>query len=234
MTQIVSDDTVSVVNFSYGFCEAPYRSLAVSMDALAKQGNALGMAFETPEFGGGYCERGAPPTPVAPGTSPHFLAIGATRLEMNDGTYLTEGASAMTNGGVSALFALPKYQQHIPNVQPGGRNTPDVAIPADINRSGPASYYAGKWQHPKIFVNNAPVAALLAEIEEIAGTRLGNVTDSLYRGFFRYGYSTRSATLFHDIQRGEDAAGVSAGPGYDAVTGIGSADGYGIATTIRF
>jgi subtilase family serine protease len=157
-----------------------------------------------------------------------------THLEA--GTYVSEkawneGDGASTGGGISVLFDAPPYQKSA--VKANGRGLPDVAYNAGVNtgviafwgvpfgvgaafRFGGTSAGAPQW------------AGILAIANQVAGKRLGYLNSAFYQ--LRqtppnYGPS------FHDITVGDNSltgiTGFSAGPGWDATTGIGTpkADG---------
>jgi kumamolisin len=121
---------------------------------------------------------------------------------------------------VSDTFALPSYQTSagVPaSANPGGhvgRGVPDVAGDAD-----PATGYdivlGGTTQ---TFGGTSAVAplwsALIARINSELGRSAGFVHPLLYA----------KPSAFHDVVSGSNGA-YSAGPGWDACTGLGSPDG---------
>jgi kumamolisin len=134
----------------------------------------------------------------------------------------SEGA---TGGGVSDVFALPAWQSAA-GVPPsankdGGRGVPDVAGDADPNTGynilvdgqsgaiGGTSAVAPLW------------AALVALINQSNGKPAGFVNPTLYA-------SGDSSGDFRDITSGNNGA-YSAGPGWDACSGLGSPNGAKLA-----
>ncbi len=128
-----------------------------------------------------------------------------------------EGA---TGGGVSGFFALPTYQQTagVPKSPSGfvGRGVPDVAGDADpetgynVVVDGSATVIGGTSAVAPLW------AGLLARINQSLGKDVGYVNPLLY--------ASESAATFHDITSGTNGT-YSAGPGWDACTGLGSPDG---------
>lgn len=171
-----------------------------------------------------------------PSASPHVLACGGTRLESSGGVIQNEvtwnegPGNGSTGGGVSETFPLPAYQNSakVPvSVNPGGfkgRGVPDVAGDAD-----PATGYQVYVDGQQSIIGGtsavAPLwAGLIALINEQLGKPVGYVNPALYA-------KAGSGKLFHDIISGNNGA-YSAGPGWDACTGLGSPDGQAILTAL--
>jgi kumamolisin len=164
-----------------------------------------------------------------PASSPYVVACGGTTLIASANTItsetvwnkLAQGEGA-TGGGVSAQFAKPSYQSGInvpapPNAS-GGRGVPDVAANAD-----PTTGYNVLIDGTKTVIGGtsavAPLyAALFARINQALRaqnrTRAGFVHPTLYQ----------NPNAFNDITQGNNGS-FSAGPGWDATTGLGSPDG---------
>jgi kumamolisin len=168
-----------------------------------------------------------------PASSPHALACGGTRLQANPttGEVISEtvwnnGAGrGATGGGVSEAFDRPSWQgaAGVP-LQHGkpGRGVPDVAAVAD-----PQTGYRVRVDGIDAVIGGtsavAPLwAALVTRLAQAAQRRLGLVQPLLYgipRGF-------------RDITAGSNGA-FTAGPGWDACTGLGVPDGAGLLTALR-
>ncbi|MBV9379735.1 MAG: S53 family peptidase, partial [Streptosporangiaceae bacterium] len=137
-----------------------------------------------------------------------------------------------SGGGFSRLFARPRYQDGMPRTR-AVRGVPDVSADANghtgmalaisvgggryvIRDSGGTSASAPIW------------AAIIALADQYAGRHLGFVNPALYR----IARSRCYHRAFHDITVGNNTAqfpprtftGYRAGPGWDAVTGLGSPD----------
>jgi kumamolisin len=164
-----------------------------------------------------------------PASSPWVLGCGGTRLESANGTIsretvwndLPEGA---TGGGVSNIFALPDYQRYVStprSVNPGhqiGRAVPDVAALADPSTGllivGPSGDFEGPIGGTSVA---APLwAALMARLGQAFGQPLGFINPVLYMYL--------SNQILNDVTEGNNGR-YSAGPGYDACTGLGSPNG---------
>ena len=163
-----------------------------------------------------------------PAADPWVTAVGGTLLVLNSsGSYASEtgwsgnasGASppGCTNeggsGGGFAPLPRPAWQSQLPET-PGGRGIPDVALDAD----NPVSVVYENSPTGVIGTSVAtPIWAGIAAIaDQKAGGALGFLDPSLYRIYGSANYSRD----FHDILEGYN--GFRAGPGWDAVTGLGS------------
>ncbi len=168
-----------------------------------------------------------------PASSPNVLACGGTSLQYNgtaiaSETVWNDGSSGgATGGGISAVFPLPSWQQGagVPvSVNPGGaagRGVPDVAGDAD-----PQTGYSVRVDGSDIAVGGtsavAPLwAALIARLNQTAKTPLGFVNASLYA----------NPSALRDITSGNNGS-YSAGPGWDACTGLGSPNGAALASVL--
>jgi kumamolisin len=170
-----------------------------------------------------------------PAASPYVIGCGGTKLTISGSAIGSEQAwselstgEGATGGGVSEVFALPGFQQsaNVPKAPNGfvGRGVPDVAGDAD-----PETGY-------NVFVDGqtaviggtsavAPLlAGLLALINQSLGTNVGYVNPLLY--------SAKVEPTFRDITSGNNGD-YSAGPGWDACTGLGSPNGAALLTALR-
>jgi subtilase family serine protease len=159
--------------------------------------------------------------PEYPAASPNVLSVGGTTLTLAaGGGYGSEIAWSDGGGGVSSVEREPAYQDGAQNT--GYLSSPDVAYDADPN-TGFAVYdtindrYGTGWEVIGGTSAGAPQwAALLAIADEglaAAGKpALAQAQARLY---------TLPANAFHDITSGNNGT-YAAGPGYDAVTGLGS------------
>jgi kumamolisin len=134
-----------------------------------------------------------------------------------------------TGGGVSARFALPSWQASagVPARAGGngsggwpGRGVPDVAGNADPT-TGYQIYSGGQAQ---VVGGTSAVAALwsalIARLAQATGQRFGLMQPLLYAGVS----PATDVPGFRDITSGNNGV-YSAGPGWDACTGLGSPDG---------
>jgi kumamolisin len=167
-----------------------------------------------------------------PASSPHVLACGGTRLTVDaDGDISAESVwndgsgGGATGGGVSTVYPLPAWQTGAgvpPNAGTGatGRGVPDVAGDAD-----PESGYQVSVDGQSTVVGGtsavAPLwAALVARLAQQAGRTFGLIQPLLYQGV----QAGVAQPGFHDVTTGSNGA-YSAGPGWDACTGLGTPDG---------
>jgi kumamolisin len=167
-----------------------------------------------------------------PASSPYALACGGTKMteaanRITSETVWNEIANneGATGGGVSNIFAKPTYQNsaNVPN-QPetkfAGRGVPDIAGNADPS-TGYTVLVNGRNQVIGGTSAVAPLwAGLIALINEHAGAATGFINPKLY---------SIPGSTFRDITSGnndDSSLGYySAGPGWDACTGLGTPNG---------
>ena len=170
---------------------------------------------------------GGTPTVDFPAASPYVVGCGGTKLTISGTGISSEQAwnelsanEGATGGGVSEVFALPSYQQaaKVPKAPNGfvGRGVPDVSGDAD-----PVTGYNVVVDGQSAVIGGtsavAPLwAGLLALINQSLGTNVGYVNPLFY--------SASVAPAFRDITAGSNGS-YSAGPGWDACTGLGSPNG---------
>jgi len=159
-----------------------------------------------------------------PASSPHVLGCGGTKL-VGSGTTITsevvwnetsanEGAGG---GGVSTYFPLPAWQKNAkvpaPTTTGGGRGVPDVAGDAD-----PTTGYTIRVDGKTMVIGGtSAVAPLWAGLIALA-----NAQNKASAGFINPTiYMAGAKKAFRDITQGNNGA-FSAGPGWDACTGLGS------------
>jgi kumamolisin len=163
-----------------------------------------------------------------PCSSPNALACGGTRLNATNTKIASEVVwnepnEGATGGGISDEFPLPSYQDNA-GVPPSansdsivGRGVPDVAANAD-----PATGYSVRVDgQDAVIGGTSAVAPLWAGLVALLNQGLGKPV-----GFLNpvlYGFSPQSA-VFRDITSGNNGA-YTAGPGWDACSGLGVADG---------
>jgi kumamolisin len=228
--------TPTAISISWGLHEDGWTGQArTAMDGALADAAVLGVTV-TVAAGDDGSSDGAPdgqPHVDFPASSPHALACGGTRLQANPttGEVISEtvwnnGAGrGATGGGVSEAFDRPSWQgaAGVP-LQHGkpGRGVPDVAAVAD-----PQTGYRVRVDGIDAVIGGtsavAPLwAALVTRLAQAAQRRLGLVQPLLYgipRGF-------------RDITAGSNGA-FTAGPGWDACTGLGVPDGAGLLTALR-
>jgi subtilase family serine protease len=159
-----------------------------------------------------------------PATSPNVIALGGTGFVRDaNGNFVREEATTFWAGGRSVYESRPSYQDGIEGKVRNSRGIPDAAFAGDPI-SGAILYYTSVsfdgfvgW----IYEGNVGVGeAGWAGIINRANSHASSTQDEL--GMF-YG-SIGDATVFRDITKGQ-AFGISAGPGWDFLTGAGTGVG---------
>lgn len=224
----------SIISISWGGPESGWTKASMkSIDSACKSAAALGITITVAAGDDGSSDgvSGGGNNVDFPASSPHVLACGGTKLD-GSGTKITSevvwndgSQGGATGGGVSTYFALPTWQENAgvpkPSGKSGGRGVPDVAGDAS-----PATGYNIFVDGTKQVVGGtsavAPLwAGLIALINQKNGKPAGLVNPALYA----------APTAFHDITQGNNGS-FSAGPGWDACTGMGSPIGTAVATVL--
>jgi len=170
-----------------------------------------------------------------PASSPHVLACGGTRLESSQNRITKEvvwnhGAGlGASGGGVSETFPLPAYQANakVPvSVNPPhfkGRGVPDISGNAD-----PATGYQIRVDgRSAVFGGTSAAAPLVAALTALINQQLGKPAGFLNTSL----YAAAARKALHDITTGNNGA-YTAGPGWDACTGLGSPDGQALLASL--
>ncbi|MGV7218292.1 S53 family peptidase [Bradyrhizobium sp. UFLA05-112] len=232
----------SVISISWGGPEDPENSQQFldGLNEAIRDAAAMGVTVCVASGDNGSADMGSDwdgkPHADFPASSPFALACGGTNLKAPNGQIQEvvwnggpqDGAGG---GGVSVVFAQPKYQAnaHVPKspARHSGRGVPDVAGDAD-----PATGY-------QIFLNGAGatiggtsavaplMAGLIARINEATTRKFGKTV-----GFINpLIYAAGAQGAFRDITSGNnDITGqlrgmYKAGPGWDACSGLGVPNG---------
>jgi Pro-kumamolisin, activation domain len=239
----------AVLNSPFVECDTIDSNFNTTADADALQGAAIGMTFTAASgdagsscydpAAGGYALGTS-----APGSNPHFLAIGGNEsiafgascpcpvtssVAWDDAA---GGSGGLSGGGVSGYWAIPSYQAGVAGIASSTRrNVPDLALPAvddDLFFGGTTEVVDGtSWA-------SSIDAALLAEVAQVCG-RLGFVNPAVYALFAKEG----EGSAFLDVTSGFNGGyvpavpkGFRAAPGYDDVTGIGMPQGIKFAAAL--
>jgi uncharacterized protein (TIGR03437 family) len=147
---------------------------------------------------------------------------------------------ASTGGGTSVFFARPSWQVAEGLPSDGARHVPDISLASSANHDGYYFYTSGQGGYVGGTSVAAPTMAgivallnhYLVSTNIISKPGLGNINPALYR------MAQTAPSVFHDVQGGNNnvpcvpgspnctngSFGVSAGQGYDSVTGLGSID----------
>lgn len=241
VTTAVNDSSVTLISISWGGPESTFTSQSMTaFDQAFQDAGTMGKTVFVAAGDNGSSDGqsdGANHVDF-PAASPCVVACGGTTLEANvasdtitsevvwNETANNEGA---TGGGVSDYFPRPSYQSTVnvppPAQQGGGRGVPDVAADADpvtgyqVSIDGSSATIGGTSAVAPLY------AALFARINQAllqkGKSRVGFVNPALYQ----------NPSAFRDIVSGNNGS-FSAGPGWDAATGLGSPDGGKILTAL--
>ena len=228
----------SVISISWGAPESGWTAQAIAaLDAACQTAAALGVTITAASGDNGSADGvtdGANHVDF-PASSPHVLGCGGTKLTgagttiqsevVWNETAANEGAGG---GGVSNVFPLPAWQKNAnvpaPTVAGGGRGVPDVSGDAD-----PATGYQVRVDgQTAVIGGTSAVAPLWAGLIALA-----NAQNKVPAGFINpVIYAAGAKNAFRDITEGNNGA-FSAGPGWDACTGLGSPIGSAVIAAVK-
>lgn len=221
-----ANPTPDAISISWGQSEDQWTQQArAALDGALVDAAALGVTVTVAAGDDGSTDRQTDGKSHVdfPASSPHALACGGTRLQADPaaGTVSSEtvwndgSGGGATGGGISDTFPRPSWQSTA-GVAASGRGVPDVAADAD-----PATGYKVRVDGSDMVIGGtsavAPLwAALAARLNQATGKRAGLMQPKLYSG------ASAGAVQpgFRDITSGNNGA-YSAGPGWDACTGLG-------------
>jgi kumamolisin len=227
ITTAVHDTTnrPSVISISWGGPESSWTAQSMAaLDAACQSAAALGVTITVAAGDDGSTDGGTGNNVDFPASSPHVLACGGTKLVASGATISSEvvwnelaSQEGATGGGVSNVFPLPSWQANanVPasSASAGGRGVPDVAGDAD-----PSTGYTIRVDgETEVIGGTSAVAPLWAGLIAVANQQLGSPVGFVQPAL----YAAKAAAAFNDITQGNNGA-FSAGPGWDACTGLGS------------
>ncbi len=227
ITTAVHDTTnkPSVISISWGGPESSWTQQSMTaLDAACQSAAALGITITVAAGDDGSSDGATGNNVDFPASSPHVLACGGTTLVASGATITSETVwnetannEGATGGGVSNVFPLPSYQANAnvppPTTSTGGRGVPDVAGDAD-----PTTGYSVRVDgQNEVIGGTSAVAPLWAGLVAVANQQLGKQVGFIQPAI----YAAKAASAFRDITVGNNGA-FSAGPGWDACTGLGS------------
>jgi kumamolisin len=169
-----------------------------------------------------------------PSASPYVLACGGTKVQASGSqisleevwneTAANEGA---TGGGVSNIIPLPDYQKNAgvpaqPETRFVGRGVPDVSGDADPT----TGYFVRVDGQNTVIGGTSAVAPLWAGLAALINQQLGHAL-----GFVNPKLYMLAESSFRDITLGNNGA-YSAGPKWDACTGLGSPNGVALVNAL--
>jgi kumamolisin len=248
------------ISISWGQSEDSWTAQGRSaMDSAMADAAALGITVcvASGDNGSGDAVGDGQPHVDFPASSPHALGCGGTKLVADPATGVissevvwneTAANEGAGGGGVSDVYALPSWQANA-GVPPradgsagsagspgsagsasgaGGRGVPDVAGNADP-ATGYQIYSGGQAQVVGGTSAVAPLwAALISRLAQATGQRFGLVQTLLYAGVA----PGVGMAGFRDITSGNNGA-YTAGPGWDACSGLGSPDGTALLSRLQ-
>lgn len=238
ITQAVHDqvNAPSVLSISWGSAESGWTGQAITaMGQAFKDASQLAVTV-CAASGDGLATDGVSDGKAHvdyPAADPLVLGCGGTKITVSAGKITDEivwnSNGGGTGGGVSALFALPAYQQGagVPAspTKTGGRGVPDVAGNADPD----SGYRIVTGGQTGIIGGTSAVAPLwagiIAEFNAARKASLGQIHAQLYG----------DPAALRDIVSGNNKSGTigfEAGKGWDPCTGLGSPDASRLSTLL--
>jgi kumamolisin len=230
LTTAIHDATnkPSVISTSWGSAESEWTAQAMTaFDTAAMDAALLGVSIcaASGDNGSSDGETDGANHVDFPASSPHILGCGGTDLQSANGAITSEtvwndGAQGgSSGGGFSVQFPLPSFQASA-GVKPpsgGGRGVPDISGDAD-----PETGYQVLVDGQSLVIGGtSAVAPLWSGLIALLNQKLGRPLGFLLPALYALPSSTKA---FHDITQGSNGA-FSAGPGWDACTGLGSPSG---------
>jgi kumamolisin len=237
LTTAIHDSTnkPSVISISWGGPESTWTGQSMTaFDSAAQDAAALGVSICVAAGDNGSSDGvndGANHVDF-PASSPHVLACGGTNLQSSGQAISSEtvwndgGQGGATGGGYSAQFPLPAWQSSA-GVRPpsgGGRGVPDVSGDADPE----TGYQVLVDGQSMVIGGTSAVAPLWSGLIALLNQKLGGPQGFLQPRLYAL---PRSAKALQDITKGSNGA-FSAGPGWDACTGLGSPVGKNLVTAL--
>jgi kumamolisin len=222
----------SVISISWGAPESAWAAQSITaLDAACQSAAALGITITVAAGDNGSTDGATDGQNHVdfPASSPHVLACGGTKLLGSGSTISSEvvwnelpNNEGATGGGVSSVFPLPSWQSSAnvpkPTNSAGGRGVPDVSGDAD-----PATGYVIRVDGTNMVIGGtSAVAPLWAGLIAVANAQNGKSAGLIQPAI----YAAKGKAAFNDITSGTNYSGsptgFSAGPGWDACTGLGS------------
>jgi kumamolisin len=240
VTTAVHDATLkpSIISISWGGPESSWTEQARdALNSACEDASTMGVTVLAASGDNGSTDGDSDNTPTVdfPAASPFVVGCGGTKLTISNAAVGSEvtwnelsAGEGATGGGVSEVFALPSYQSNAkvpaaPN-KFVGRGVPDVAGNADpetgynVVVDGQATVIGGTSAVAPLW------AGLFARINEALGANVGYVNTLLY--------SAKPEATFRDITSGSNGS-YSAGPGWDACTGLGTPNGTALLAALK-
>jgi kumamolisin len=233
----------SVISISWGGAESTWTGQSITaLDAACQSAAALGITITVAAGDNGSTDGVTDGKNHVdfPASSPHVLACGGTKLQGSGSTITSEvvwnelaANEGATGGGVSNVFPLPTWQASSnvpkPTATGGGRGVPDVSGDAD-----PLTGYTIRVDGQNMVIGGtSAVAPLWAGLIALANAQNGKSAGFIQPAI----YAAKGKAAFHDITSGTNFSGTpvgfTAGPGWDACTGLGSPIGAKLITVVN-
>jgi kumamolisin len=230
----------SVLTISYGDAETRFAPVTMqAWDSTMAEMNARGITvFVASGDQGAYGINGVG-LPIrhvdAPANCPHAVAVGGTHLVLNEAGIISDETgwtefndNGASGGGLSQCFGVPAWQSQLALPTAGstalGRGVPDVALNADPD-TGYAVFFQGQFTTVGGTSVASPIWAAFTALLNQSRLKKGLPVV----GFLAHQlYGLDPAAVYHDITVGNNnyfgVVGYQCGPGWDAVTGLGSVD----------
>ena len=209
-----SVNTPSVISLSWGGEEDDMGDIISGLSPILAEAAALGVTLFSSSGDNGSEN---PAQVLYPASDPSITGCGGTVIGDVDGLFFDQVAWGGSGGGFSNVFAAPGWQAGLPSG--ANRGVPDIAGSAGNGYElilGDAS--GGYW------IGTSAVAPLYAGLVALLNASLGSPVGFLNPTL----YGLASPSVFDDVTSGSNG-GYTAGPGWDAVTGLGSVNGAPLA-----
>ena len=233
----------SVISISWGTAESGWTAQSMkALDAACQSAAALGITITVAAGDNGSTDGVTDGHNHVdfPASSPHVLACGGTKLQGSGSTISSEvvwnelaSKEGATGGGVSNVFPLPSWQSGAnvpkPTNPAGGRGVPDVSGDAD-----PTTGYVIRVDGSNMVIGGtSAVAPLWAGLIALANAQNGKSAGFIQPAI----YAAKGKAAFRDITSGTNYSGTpvgfTAGPGWDACTGLGSPIGAKLISVVK-
>ncbi|MBI3680673.1 MAG: S8/S53 family peptidase [Acidobacteria bacterium] len=225
-TALTDKNRAGVISCSWSAHESELAQQAFqTMDTVFQTAVMRGVTicFSSGDDGdGSLWSKGKPLGVHFPSSSPHVLACGGTRFvatgrSVREEVWDERSANfRLASGGGFSKFARPSWQAGIHAGGRSGRGVPDVAGKADVHAGYEIIVDGQRFTMGGTSAATPMWASLITRINQKLGRRVGFINALLYSE--RFGKAT------NDVVVGNNGA-FSAGPGWDACTGLGSPNG---------
>ena len=231
LTTAIHDTThkPTVISISWGGPESTWTAQAMTaFDSAAQDAAALGVTICAASGDSGSSD-GVPDGGNHvdfPASSPHILACGGTSLQSSGGAITNESVwndgaqGGAGGGGFSVQFPLPSWQK-----SGSGRGVPDVSGDADPQ----TGYQVLVDGQSMVIGGTSAVAPLWSGLIALLNQKLRKPVGFLQPVLYEL---PASSGALRDITQGSNGA-YSAGPGWDAASGLGSPDGVKLLAALQ-